>query len=35
MEFEERIIAAVRQFHFEARDVKPVTTTKPIEFFRT
>jgi TonB family protein len=35
MEFEEKIIARVRYFHFEARDVKPVTTTKPIEFFPT
>jgi TonB family protein len=34
MEFEEKIIARVRNFRFEARDVKPVTTTKPIEFFR-
>jgi TonB family protein len=30
---EEKIIALVRLFHFEARDVAPITTTKPIDFF--
>jgi TonB family protein len=33
-DFEEKIIALVRRFHFEALDVAPVTTTKPIDLFR-
>ncbi len=32
-ELEEKIVARVRLFHFAARDVEPVTTTKPIDFF--
>lgn len=32
-ELEGKIIARVKLFHFEARDVEIVTTTKPIEFF--
>jgi TonB family protein len=31
-ELEEKIIAVVRQFHLEARNVAPITTFKPIEF---
>lgn len=30
---EEKIVARVRLFHFEARDVETITTTKPIDFF--
>lgn len=32
-ELERRIVARVRLIRFEAKDVEPVTTTKPIEFF--
>jgi periplasmic protein TonB len=32
-ELEQKIVARVKLFHFEARDVETVTTTKPIEFF--
>jgi TonB family protein len=32
-ELEQKIIALVRLFHFEAKDVDAVTTTKPIDFF--
>jgi len=32
-EFEQRLVQRVRLFRFEARDVEPVTTTKPIDFF--
>jgi len=32
-ELEEKIVARVRLFHFAAKDVEPVTTTKPIDFF--
>ncbi len=32
-EFERRLVQRVRMFRFEARDVEPVTTTKPIDFF--
>ncbi len=32
-ELEAKIIARVRMFRFEARDVETVTTTKPIDFF--
>lgn len=32
-ELERRIVARVRAIRFEARDVAPLTTTKPIEFF--
>ncbi|MEM9209144.1 MAG: AgmX/PglI C-terminal domain-containing protein, partial [Pseudomonadota bacterium] len=32
-EFERRLVQRVRLFRFEARDVEPVTTTKPIDFF--
>jgi TonB family protein len=30
---ERLIIARVRLFHFEPKDVAPITTTKPIDFF--
>ncbi len=32
-ELEKKIIARVRLFRFEPKDVAPITTTKPIEFF--
>ncbi len=32
-ELERKIVARVRMFRFEAKDVEPVTTTKPIDFF--
>jgi TonB family protein len=32
-ELEQKIVARVKLFHFEARDVETITTTKPIEFF--
>ncbi len=32
-EFESKLIARIRLFKFEARDVAPLTTTKPIDFF--
>ena len=32
-EFENKLIARIRMFKFEARDVAPLTTTKPIDFF--
>jgi hypothetical protein len=32
-DLEEKIIARVRLFHVEARDVPPITTTKPFVFF--
>jgi protein TonB len=32
-ELEKKIVARVRLFRFEARDVETVTTTKPIDFF--
>jgi hypothetical protein len=32
-EFERRLVARVMLFRFENKDVAPVTTTKPIEFF--
>jgi protein TonB len=32
-ELERKIVARVRLFRFDARDVEPVTTTKPIDFF--
>lgn len=32
-EFERRLVQRVRLFRFESRDVEPVTTTKPIDFF--
>jgi TonB family protein len=32
-ELEEKIVARVRLFHFEAKDVESITTTKPIDFF--
>ncbi len=33
-ELERKLVSRVRMFRFEARDVAPMTTTKPIEFFR-
>ena len=32
-ELERKLVARVKMFRFEARDVAPMTTTKPIEFF--
>ena len=32
-ELENKIVALVKLFHFEAKDVEPITTTKPIDFF--
>ncbi|NNC77576.1 MAG: TonB family protein [Woeseiaceae bacterium] len=32
-ELEQRLVQRVRLFRFEARDVEPITTTKPIDFF--
>lgn len=32
-ELERKIVARVRLFRFEPRDVEPITTTKPIDFF--
>src|SRR6201994_3462801 len=32
-DLESKIVARVRLFHFEARDVESITTTKPIDFF--
>jgi TonB family protein len=32
-ELESKIIARVRLFHFESKDVESITTTKPIDFF--
>jgi outer membrane biosynthesis protein TonB len=32
-DLEDKIIARVRLFHFEAKDVERITTTKPIDFF--
>jgi TonB family protein len=32
-DLERKLIARVKMFRFEARDVAPMTTTKPIEFF--
>jgi TonB family protein len=32
-ELERKLVLRVKQFRFEARDVEPVTTTKPIDFF--
>jgi periplasmic protein TonB len=32
-ELERRLVQRVMMFRFEDRDVAPVTTTKPIEFF--
>ncbi len=32
-ELERKLVARVQMFRFEARDVAPMTTTKPIDFF--
>jgi TonB family protein len=32
-EFEAKLLARIRLFKFDAKDVAPLTTTKPIEFF--
>jgi protein TonB len=32
-ELEQKIVLRVKLFRFEARDVEPITTTKPIDFF--
>jgi len=32
-EFEAKLLARIRMFKFEAKDVAPLTATKPIDFF--
>ena len=32
-ELERKLVARIKLFRFEARDVEPITTTKPIDFF--
>ena len=32
-ELEQRLVRRIKLFRFEARDVEPITTTKPIDFF--
>jgi hypothetical protein len=32
-ELERKLVSRVKMFRFEAKDVAPMTTTKPIEFF--
>jgi hypothetical protein len=32
-DLEKKIVARVRLFRFEAKDVETITTTKPIDFF--
>jgi TonB family protein len=32
-ELEEKLVQRIKLFRFEARDVEPITTTKPIDFF--
>ena len=32
-EMEQKLVQRVLMFRFEPRDVEPVTTTKPIDFF--
>jgi TonB family protein len=32
-ELERKLVARIRMFRFEAKDVEAMTTTKPIEFF--
>jgi len=32
-ELERKLVQRIRMFRFEARDVEPITTTKPIDFF--
>jgi TonB family protein len=32
-ELERKLVLRVKQFRFDARDVEPITTTKPIDFF--
>ena len=32
-DLEQKLVQRVRMFRFEARDVEPITTTKPIDFF--
>ena len=32
-DLESKIVARVRLFHFDAKDVESITTTKPIDFF--
>jgi TonB family protein len=32
-DLERKLVLRVKQFRFEARDVEPITTTKPIDFF--
>jgi hypothetical protein len=32
-ELERKLVALIKMFHFENRDVESITTTKPIDFF--
>ena len=32
-ELERKLVARIKMFRFEAKDVEAITTTKPIEFF--
>ena len=32
-DLERKLVLRVKQFRFESRDVEPITTTKPIDFF--
>ncbi len=32
-DLEAKLVARVKLFRFEAKDVEPITTTKPIDFF--
>ena len=32
-ELERKLVALIKMFHFESRDVEIITTTKPIDFF--
>ena len=32
-DLEQKLVQRVKLFQFEARDVEPITTTKPIDFF--
>ena len=32
-ELERKLVLRVKQFRFESKDVEPITTTKPIDFF--
>ena len=32
-DLEAKLVARIKLFRFEAKDVEPITTTKPIDFF--